>query len=501
MIGRKADAIQQRLAKLERIRAQGINPYPHRYHRTCSIKQAIALFQRYEAGDAEEVGSLHLAGRITANRSMGKAAFLDIRDGSEKIQVYLRQDILGERYQCLHDLDLGDFIGVEGRLFKTKTGEITLDVSDFILLSKSLQPFPEKWHGLVDVEKRYRQRYLDLISNRETKHIFTIRGKVISAMRRFLDERGFIEVETPILQPFAAGALARPFATHHHALDQNLYLRIALELYLKRLIIGGLDKVYEIGRVFRNEGISTRHNPEFTMLEAYEAYADYNDVMETVEQMVSYIAQEVLGSTEVEFAGNKIDLSLPWERITLRQTIEEHCGIDFEQYPDADSLLKATAPKVVEAALERELSELGDKFSRGKLIDKLISTFVEPSLVQPTFVLDYPVEMSPLAKRKPKDERLVERFEAFIGGMEIANAFTELNDPLEQRERFREQERLRTLLGDEEVERIDEDFLLALEYGMPPTGGLGVGVDRLVMLLTGQQSIREVILFPQLRTR
>jgi lysyl-tRNA synthetase class 2 len=492
MTSRKADAIQQRLNKLQMIQAQGIDPYPHRFHRTSTIKEAVALFQHHEAGDASELGPMRLAGRITASRAMGKATFLDIRDGTDKIQLYLRQDVLGEKYESLRHFDLGDFIGVEGKLFRTRSGELTLVASDFTMLSKSLQPLPEKWHGLSDVEKRYRQRYLDLISNKEARDIFATRSKIVTAMRRFLDERGFTEVETPILQPLAAGALARPFATHHHALGQDLYLRIAIELHLKRLIIGGLDKVYEIGRVFRNEGISTRHNPEFTMLEAYEAYADYNDVMRTVEEMVPYISGQVLGSTKIEFGGNIIDFSPPWSRTTLRQAIEKSCGIDFEAFPDEEPLRRAMETKGIDT------SGLG---GRGRLIDKLTSVSTEANLIQPTFVLDYPVEMSPLAKRKPGNERLVERFEAFVGGMEVANAFTELNNPLEQRERFQEQERLRQMWGDEEVERIDEDFLLALEYGMPPTGGLGLGIDRLVMLLTGQESIREVILFPQLRTK
>jgi lysyl-tRNA synthetase class 2 len=344
----------------------------------------------------------------------------------------------------------------------------------------------------VDVEKRYRQRYLDLLANKEVRDLFSIRSQIIGAMRRFLSERGFIEVETPILQPIAAGALARPFATYHHALEQELYLRIAIELHLKRLIIGGMDKVYEIGRVFRNEGISTRHNPEFTMLESYEAYADYNDVMNMVEEMVSSIAEAVLGKTEVQFGDDIINFSPPWHRIPLQEAIYKSCGINIEEYPDEESLRKAMETRGIDG---KEIK------GQGKLIDKLISAFVEPNLLQPTFLLDYPVEMSPLAKRKPGNEHLVERFEAFIGGMEIANSFTELNDPMEQRERFQQQQELRAMLSDEEVERIDEDFLLALEYGMPPTGGLGMGVDRLIMLFTNQQSIREVILFPQLRTK
>ncbi len=480
------DIIHQRLEKLRRIRQQDIDPYPHRYHRSHTIKEAIALF---EPGENAQV---NLAGRIMASRPMGKAAFIDIRDSSGKIQVYFRSDHLGEKYAFLKEFDIGDIIGVSGNLFKTHTEEITLGATDFTMLSKSLQSLPEKWHGLVDVEKRYRQRYLDLISNEEVRHLFLVRSRTIAHIRRYLDERGFIEVETPVLNPIPGGARARPFITHHHALDQDLYLRIATELYLKRLIVGGLEKVYEIGRIFRNEGISIKHNPEFTMLESYEAYADYNDVMKMVEEMISHVAQEVLGTTRVDFAGDTIDFTPPWQRITLREAIKEGCGIDFLQYDDAYSLRDAI----------RQLGiEMEETLSPAYLIDKLVSAFVEPKLVQPTFILDYPVETSPLAKRKPEDKRLVERFEAFAGGIEIANAFTELNDPEEQKKRFISQEEWRAQFGDEEAERYQADFILALEHGMPPTGGLGLGIDRLVMLFTNQQSIREVILFPQLRTK
>jgi len=481
------DITQQRLAKLQRIRQQGIDPYPHRYHRSHTIEEAVALFER-----GDNAPQVSLAGRIVASRPMGKATFVDIRDSSGKIQTYFRSDMLGDRYELLKEFDIGDIIGVEGKTFRTHSGEVTLEVADFAMLSKSLQPLPEKWHGLTDVEKRYRQRSLDLISNQDIARIFAVRSRAIAAIRRFLDGRGFVEVETPVLHLAAGGALARPFTTHHHALAQNLYLRIAIELHLKRLIIGGFDKVYEIGRIFRNEGISTKHNPEFTMLESYEAYADYNDVMAMVEEMVSYAAKKVLRKTRVSFGGNTIDFAPPWRRITLRDAIKEGCGIDFEEHLDEDSL---------RSHIEATGLDVSDIQGRGKLVDKLVSAIVEPGLIQPTIVMDYPVEMSPLAKRKPGSERLVERFEAFAGGMEIANAFTELNDPIEQRERFQEQERLRALLGDEEAERVDEDFLVALEYGMPPTGGLGLGIDRLVMLFTDQQSIREVILFPQLRTK
>jgi lysyl-tRNA synthetase class 2 len=482
--------VQQRLKKLEAIRALGIDPYPPRYHRTHTARQVISVLLRESvSGESEEV---NVAGRIMANRAMGKAAFMDLRDVSGKIQVYVRRDRVSEKeYELYKNLDIGDIVGVRGRPFRTHSGEPTIEASSLTILCKSLQPLPEKWHGLTDVEKRYRQRYLDLISSEEITNIFRIRSRTIAAMRRFLDERGFIEVETPVLQPHAGGAMAKPFITHHNVLDQDLYLRIATELHLKRLLVGGLEKVYEIGRIFRNEGISTRHNPEFTTLECYEAYADYNDVMRDVEEMVNYIAQSVLGTSRVEYAGNQIDFAPPWRRVTLREVIKEYSGIDFEEYLDASSL----ATKMQEKGMS-----FAPNLGRGKLIDELLSTFVEPHLIQPVFLMDYPVELSPLAKRKPDNPALVERFEGFAGGMEIANAFTELNDPLDQEERFKQQLRVREA-GDEEAETPDEDFLLALQHGMPPAGGLGVGIDRLVMLFTNQQSIREVILFPQLKTK
>ena len=487
MTSRLERITKQRLDSLTRIRARGIDPYPHSYHPSHTIREAITLFGQQE----ESSQDISLAGRMMSKRSMGKISFLDIRDNSGKIQLALRYDLLGrERYEFLQDIDIGDIIGVEGKLFRTKAGELTLEVSDFAMLCKSLRPLPEKWHGLADVEKRYRQRYLDLISNEESKSIFVSRSKIITAIRSFLDKQGFMEVETPVLQPHAGGALARPFVTHHHALDEDLYLRIALELHLKRLVVGGFDKVYEMARAFRNEGISVKHNPEFTLLECYQAYSDYNDMMRLVEEMFSYVVREVLGGTKLTYNGNTIDFNLPWQRLYLCEAIREYCGIDFEDYPDAASL----RTRMTELDMDVDPTK-----GRGRLIDELISTFVEPNLVQPTFLLDYPVEMSPLAKRKRGNDRLVERFEGFVAGMETANAFTELNDPLEQRERFRQQ--LKGQVADEEVEIADEDFLQALEYGMPPTGGLGMGIDRLVMLLTNQQSIREVILFPQLKTK
>ncbi len=493
MTSRLERIAQQRLEKLERIRARGIAPYPNRYPRTHTAQQAIEQLQKIEAKETTE-NTVSIAGRIMANRSMGKSTFMDIRDGSGKIQLLFQNiDQLGEdKLRLLKDLDIGDIIGVEGNLLRTKTGEPTVRATNFTLLAKSLRPLPEKWHGLSDVDTRYRQRYLDLISNPETKETFQVRSQVISAIRQFLNQRGFLEVETPVLQPSAGGALARPFITHHHALDQDFYLRIATELHLKRLITGGFDRVYEIGRIFRNEGIDTKHNPEFTLLESYEAYADYNDVMKMVEEMVSEVSQQVLGTNEVQFAEHLINLKPPWRRISLRDAVAEYSGIDFVKYPTASGLREKMRSMNIEVDPEKNWA---------KLVDELLSTSVVPRLIQPTFIFDYPVSMSPLAKNKQGEERVAERFQAFAGGgIELANAYTELNDPAEQRERFTEQLKERQA-EDEERWTIDEDFLLALEYGMPPTGGLGVGIDRLVMLLTNQQSIREVILFPQLREK
>ncbi|MCK5212791.1 MAG: lysine--tRNA ligase, partial [Dehalococcoidia bacterium] len=437
----------------------------------------------------ENKQAVSVAGRVMARRKMGKMAFLDLMDASGKIQVCLRRDNLGEEsYGLLRDIGVGDFVGAEGELFLTKTGEVTVGVSGYQLLAKSIRPLPEKWHGLVDVETRYRQRYLDLISNEEVRHTFMLRSKIVSATRRFLDGEGYVEVETPVLQAKAGGALAKPFVTHHNALGEDLFLRIALELSLKKLIVGGIDRVYELGRVFRNEGTSVRHNPEFTLMECYSAYADYEDMMSLTEQLFSTVAQEVLGSTCVEFRGQQIELAPPWNRVYLREAVIGACGIDVEEYRDAESLH--------ERMLQEGMRIEGEP-RRAKLIDDLISTFVEPKLIQPTFLLDYPIDMSPFPKRKRGNDRMVERFEAFISGLEFANAFTELNDPVDQRERLEQQ--LRQQVGDEEVEIADEDFIEAMEYGMPPTGGLGIGIDRLVMLLTGQDSIRDVILFPQLR--
>lgn len=485
---RFSDLEKQRRIKLERIRGRGVDPYPPRVQRTHTVAEAILEF---EAGKPER--EMSLVGRLMSIRVMGKSTFAHIEDGSGRIQIYLRQDSLGEE-ACeffKRDFDIGDFIGVTGQLFRTRTGEITLQVNDFKMLAKSLHPLPEKWHGLKDVEIRYRQRYLDLIANEEVREIFVIRARIVSALRRFLDERGFLEVETPVLQPIYGGAAARPFVTYHNVLDEDLYLRISDELYLKRLIIGGYERVYEMGKDFRNEGVSHKHNPEFTQLEFYQAYADYNDIMAMAEEMVSYGAQEVLGTTRITYQGTEIDLAPPWQRRSLRQAIKEESGIDYEDHPDAESLYQAI--RAISGNVE-------PKTTRGKLIDALLSNYVEPRLIQPTFLVDYPLDVSPLAKRKPGDPETVERFEGFAGGMEICNAFSELNDPVDQVERFLAQGRAYEA-GDEEAHQMDEDFLTAMSYGMPPTGGFGMGIDRLTMLLTDQVSIREVILFPHLRTK
>ena len=488
------DLLQSRRDKLQRLRSRGVDPFPHRYHKTHSVKEALDLFASVESTsqDGARTQPVSLAGRIGSIRGMGKAAFLNIRDGSGRIQAHLRRDVLGEAYELLKELDLGDFLGVRGPLFRTRMGEVTVEAKELTLLAKALRPPPEKWHGLADIEKRYRQRYLDLMSNPEVRESFVLRSRIVAAMRRFLDSRGFIEVETPILVPVAAGAMAHPFTTHHNQLDQDLYLRIATELYLKRLLVGGFDKVYEIGRVFRNEGVDLEHNPEFTLLESYEAYADYTAVMAMVEEMVSTIAREVLGTTRIAVGDNVVDFTPPWRRLSLREEVRQRSGVDIEDYPDT-------------ASLSGRMAELGvdvsHRDSRGRLVDKLVSTYVEPQLIQPAFLMDYPTEMSPLAKPKAGNPRYVERFEGFAGGMELCNSYSELNDPDVQRRHLEEQEATRKDYGDEEVDRLDEDFLLALEYGMPPTGGLGMGIDRLVMLLTGQRTIRDVVLFPQMRTR
>jgi lysyl-tRNA synthetase class 2 len=461
--------VDDRRAKLERLRAQGIDPFPHEFE---GVTQVAAVHDAHDALEpGEETDSTYrIAGRMTARRGHGGAAFIDVVDRSGKLQVHAKRDVLGEEaFDTLVALDLGDVIGVDGSAFKSRRGELSLRATDWKLLAKSLRAPPEKFHGLEDVETRYRHRELDLIANEDVRELFILRTKVVRAIRRWLDERGFLEVETPILQPLYGGALARPFVTHHNALDRDFFLRIADELYLKRLIVGGLERVYEIGKDFRNEGISHKHNPEFTMLEWYEAYADYNDIANRLEELTSYVAEEVGYDGPVDF-------SRPWKRVTLQDAIRDRTGID---------ILGG--------------DELPGEGTWAKRVDDLLSKQVEPHLQDPTFVMDYPKELSPFAKDHRSKEGLVERFECFAAGMEFSNAFTELNDPDEQRARF-EQQRADQAAGDEETQPFDEDYVEALEHGMPPTGGIGVGIDRLTMILTGRRSIREVVLFPAMRS-
>ena len=489
-------SMQARLEKLRSLRANGIDPYPHRYDRTHTSDEALRLLERSEAERPDEgearTDVVSVAGRIVRYRRMGRASFADIQDGHGSIQLLFRRNNLADTYETLKALDIGDWIGAAGPVFRTRTGEPTVEVERWAMLSKSIRSLPEKWHGLSDVEARFRQRYLDLIVNEGARGAAVMRSQMIRAVRRFMDARGFMEVETPILVQVPAGGAARPFSTRHNALQRDLYLRIATELHLKQLIVGGIEKVYEIGRVFRNEGVDSTHNPEFTTMESYEAFADYADVMDMVERLVFTAAQEALGSAMVEFEGSTIDFTPPWARLDLRQEIMRRSGIDFLEANDIDSL---------KAEMTAIGLDPGRQMSWGGLLDKLLSDTVEPGLVQPTFLVDYPVEMSPLAKKKPGDPRLVERFEGFIGGMEVCNAFTELNDPLDQRRRMEEQEALRMRFEWEDADRLDEEFLTAIEYGMPPTGGLGVGIDRLAMVFSGRRSIREVVLFPQLKSR
>jgi lysyl-tRNA synthetase, class II len=482
------DRREQRILKLQALREAGVEPYPARSHYSHTAAQALAAFE--QAAEGTEV-NVEVAGRVFSVRVMGKSTFAHLMDGSGRIQVFLRRDLVGEEtYDIFRkQVDLGDFVSATGKLFRTRSGEITLEVAAWTFLSKALRPLPEKWHGLQDVELRYRQRYLDLIANEEARSIFVARTRIISAIRRFLDGRGFLEVETPVLQPIYGGAAARPFTTFHNALERTLYLRIADELYLKRLIIGGLDRVYEIGHNFRNEGIDTKHNPEFTVIELYQAYADYHDIMRIVEDIYSTVAQEVLGTMQITYDGQAVDLTPPWRRVSMRDAILEACGLDIAALTTYDALWQAALTKDI---------KLTKQPTWGKLVEKLFGETVEPNLIQPTFITDYPIEISPLAKKKPGSEDIVERFEFFIAAMECGNAFTELNDPLDQRERFAAQGRAAEG-GDDEAHPMDEDFVIAMEHGMPPTGGLGFGIDRMVMLLTDQQSIREVILFPQLR--
>ena len=478
-----ADA--DRHAKLERLRGEGVDPFPHDFDGVVPIADAHAAHAELAAGE-ETDARYRVAGRLSARRGHGKAAFLDLVDRSGRIQLHARLDVLGEEgFERLASLDLGDLVGVDGVAFRSRRGELSLRVEDWTLLAKALRSPPEKFHGLEDTETRYRRRELDLIANEDARELFALRSRVVSAIRRYLDAHGCLEVETPVRQPLYGGAAARPFVTHHNQLGRDLYLRIATELYLKRLVVGGLERVYELGKDFRNEGVSPKHNPEFTMLEWYEAYADYEDAAARLEELVAHVAREVRYEGEVDF-------SPPWRHTTLRAAIEERTGVDVLAARDSRSL--------VAAASERGI-ELDPSETWPRLVDDLLSKHIEPGLKQPTFVFDYPEELSPFAKAHrsaPPEERLVERFECFAGGIEIANAFSELNDPDDQRARF-EAQRRELAAGDEEAHPYDEDFVRALEHGMPPTGGLGLGIDRLVMLLSGRRSIREVVLFPAMR--
>jgi lysyl-tRNA synthetase class 2 len=481
------EILRVRREKLLELQRTGKDPFEQvKYEVTAKSSEIIEEFETREGQ------TVSVAGRLMSKRGMGKVSFCDLHDRYGKIQLYIRMNDVGEeKYAEFKKYDIGDIVGVKGEVFKTQKGEISIKVSDIVMLSKSLQPLPEKWHGLKDTDLRYRQRYLDLLVNPEVKNIFVTRSRIIKEIRRFLDDREFLEVETPILNPIPGGAAARPFITHHNALDMDLYLRIAPELYLKRLIIGGMERVYEIGRMFRNEGISVKHNPEFTMMELYQAYADYHDMMKLTEDMVSTVAQKVLGTCQITYQGVSVDLTPPWRRLTMLDAVKEYGSIDFDKLSD---------PEEIKAALKHKGIETEGNIGWGEALALAFEELVEHHLIQPTFIYDYPIEISPLTKKKYSRPGLTERFEIFICGREYGNAYSELNDPIDQKERFDDQMRKRQA-GDEEANMEDKDYLLAMEYGLPPTGGLGIGIDRLVMLLTDSYSIRDVILFPTMRLK
>ncbi|MBO0432692.1 lysine--tRNA ligase [Enterococcus sp. DIV0660C] len=485
------DQMLVRRQKMEELRETGIDPFGKRFERTHNSEELHELFDSRTKEELAEMSlTASVAGRMMTRRGKGKAGFAHLQDREGQIQIYVRKDQVGDdAYEIFKHADLGDFFGVTGQIMKTDTGEVTIKATEFTILSKALRPLPDKYHGLTNIEQRYRQRYLDLISNRESFDRFMKRSQIISEIRRYLDGNGYIEVETPVLHNEAGGAAARPFTTHHNALDIDLYLRIALELHLKRLIVGGMEKVYEIGRVFRNEGIDTTHNPEFTMLEAYTAYTDYRDVMNLTEGIIRNAAEKVLGTARITYDGQAVDLESDFKRVHMVDAIKEQTGVDFWKEMTLDEAL---------AIAKEHNVEVTDAMGVGHVINEFFEEFVEETLTQPTFIYGHPVEVSPLAKKNPEDPRFTDRFELFIIGREFANAFTELNDPIDQRERFEAQEKEREL-GNDEAHGVDEDFLEALEYGMPPTGGLGIGIDRLVMLLTDAQSIRDVLLFPTMR--
>lgn len=476
-----------RREKLKELQNEGADPFKIvKYdvtHHTAEIKEN---FEEFEGKDVS------LAGRLMSKRGMGKSSFCDLQDRDGRIQLYVRiNDVGADEYENFKKLDLGDLVGIKGHVFKTRMGEISIHVKSYTLLSKSLRPLPEKFHGLKDTDIRYRQRYLDLIVNPDVKKTFITRSRIISAVRRYLDNRGFLEVETPILNTIPGGATARPFITHHNTLDMDMYLRIAPELYLKRLIVGGLEKVYELGRMFRNEGMSVKHNPEFTMMEVYQAYTDYHGMMELAENMIATVAEEVLGTKKISYQGTEIDLTPPWPRLTMTDAVKKYAGVDFNDIK--------TDEEAIKIAKEKGLTIEG-KPSKGEVLNLFFEEFAEENLIQPTFIIDYPVEVSPLTKRKPDQPELTERFELFITGREFGNAYSELNDPIDQKERFLDQVKKREA-GDEEANMMDEDFVIALEHGLPPTGGLGIGIDRLVMLLTDSYSIRDVLLFPTMKPK
>lgn len=485
------DQLQVRREKLSELREKGLDPFGKRFERS---HLAAEILEKYSELEKEELDtqniSVTIAGRVMTKRGKGKAGFAHVQDLSGQIQIYVRQDAVGEeQYEIFNLIDLGDIVGIKGQVFKTKVGELSIKASSFEILSKSLRPLPDKFHGLKDVEQRYRQRYLDLIMSEESKQTFITRSQIIRSIRNYLDHNGYLEVETPMMHAIAGGAAARPFVTHHNTLDMTLYMRIAIELHLKRLIVGGLEKVYEIGRVFRNEGVSTRHNPEFTMIELYEAYADYQDIMELTENLVAHVAQEVLGTTTVQYGEYEIDLKPQWKRLHMVDAIKEYTGVDFWNVTSTE--------EAKQLAKENGIA-YKETMEYGHIVNEFFEQKVEEKLIQPTFIFGHPVEISPLAKKNPDDPRFTDRFELFIVAREHANAFTELNDPIDQRERF-EAQLVEREQGNDEAHEMDEDFVEALEYGMPPTGGLGIGIDRLVMLLTNSASIRDVLLFPQMR--
>ncbi|MEW4286585.1 lysine--tRNA ligase [Priestia koreensis] len=487
------DQLLVRREKMQDLREKGLDPFGKRFERSHLTQDVITEYDSFSKEELEEKDvEVTLAGRIMTKRGKGKAGFAHLQDLKGQVQIYVRKDAIGEEaYEIFNTVDIGDHVGVKGTVFKTKVGELSIKVQEFTLLSKALRPLPDKFHGLKDIEQRYRQRYLDLITNPESKSTFITRSLIIQSMRRYLDSHGYLEVETPMMHSIAGGASARPFITHHNTLDMTLYMRIAIELHLKRLIVGGLEKVYEIGRVFRNEGVSTRHNPEFTMIELYEAYADYKDIMSLTENLVAHIAQEVLGTTKIQYGDQEVDLTPEWTRLHMVDAVKEYTGVDF---------WKEMSLEEARALAKENGIEITEHMQYGHIVNEFFEQRVEEKLIQPTFIYGHPVEISPLAKKNDEDSRFTDRFELFIVGREHANAFTELNDPIDQRERFEAQLKEKEQ-GNDEAHEMDNDFIEALEYGMPPTGGLGIGIDRLVMLLTNAPSIRDVLLFPQMRQR